>query len=77
VYIHPFAESFSLLFFDRYYSHTRNSDISPARENYRVSEEEKNILFALCLCDRHCSHTSNVHLIREIPDERDEKCFIE
>jgi hypothetical protein len=38
---------------------------------------ERNILFAFHLCDKHCSHTSNVHLIREIPDERDEKCFNE
>jgi hypothetical protein len=78
VYINPFAESFSLLFFDMHYSHTRKSDIiSPARENQCVREEEKNILFALCLYDRYCRHTSNVHPIREILDERDEKWFIE
>jgi hypothetical protein len=48
VYINPFAESFSLLFFDRHYSHTRNSNIiSPARENWSVGEERE-IFYLLC-----------------------------
>jgi hypothetical protein len=50
--MNPFAESFSLLFFDSYYSHTRNSDIiSSVTENWSVRGGERNILFALCLCD--------------------------
>jgi hypothetical protein len=53
----------------------QTSSVQP--EKTEVREGERNILFALCLCDGHCSHTRNVYLISEIPDERDVKCFIE